>query len=58
MAGKINLKPTTWARYENALTVHVLPRWATVPLTAVEHGQIQAWLAELTASGQSGRIGP
>jgi integrase len=54
IAGKINLKPTTWARYENALTVHVLPRWATVPLTAVEHGQIQAWLAELTASGQSG----
>jgi site-specific recombinase XerC len=54
MAGKINLKPTTWARYENALTVHVFPRWATVPFTAVEHGQIQAWLAELTASGQSG----
>ena len=27
MAGKINLKPTTRARYENALTVHVLPRW-------------------------------
>jgi integrase len=54
MAGKINLKPTTRARYENALTVHVLPRWATVPLAAVEHGQIQAWLAELTSSGQSG----
>ena len=54
MAGKINLKPTTRARYENALEVHVLPRWAAVPLAAVEHGQIQAWLAELTAAGQSG----
>jgi integrase len=54
MAGKINLKPTTRARYESALAVHVLRRWATVPLAAIEHGQIQAWLAALTASGQSG----
>src|SRR5919201_2948744 len=44
MAGKINLKPTTRARYESALAVHVLRRWATVPLAAIEHGQIQAWL--------------
>jgi integrase len=54
LAGKINLKPTTHARYDNALTVHVLPRWSSVALAAVEHGDIQAWLADLTASGQSG----
>lgn len=53
-AGKINLKPTTRARYENALTVHVLPRWAGTPLASVEHGAIQAWLAQLSATGQSG----
>lgn len=54
LAGKLNLKPTTRARYENALAVHVLPRWAEVPLAAVEHGAIQAWLATLCVAGQSG----
>jgi integrase len=52
-AAKINLKPTTRARYESALDVHVLPRWRDVPLERVEHGEVQAWLADLTASGQS-----
>lgn len=54
LAGKLNLKPTTRARYENALTVHVLPRWASTPLASIEHGAIQSWLAQLTAAGQSG----
>jgi integrase len=54
LAGKLNLKATTRVRYENALQVHVLPRWGDVPLVAVEHAAIQAWLAELTASGQAG----
>ncbi|MCU1689623.1 MAG: xerC [Jatrophihabitantaceae bacterium] len=47
LANKIKLKPTTRARYENALSVHGLPRWAARPLASVEHGEIQAWLAEL-----------
>ena len=54
LAGKLNLKPTTRARYENALAVHVLPRWSNATLSSIEHGAIQAWLAGLTASGQSG----
>jgi integrase len=54
LAGKINLKATTRARYENILAVHVLPRWSATPLAAVEHGEIRAWLASLTATGQSG----
>lgn len=54
LASKLNLKPTTRARYENALSVHVLPRWAGTPLASVEHGAIQAWLGELAAAGQSG----
>ncbi|MDP9093411.1 MAG: site-specific integrase [Actinomycetota bacterium] len=52
-AGKINLKPTTRARYESALDVHVLKRWRDVPLERVEHGDIQAWLSDLIAAGQS-----
>ncbi len=53
MRGKINLKATTRARYDAALSVHVLPRWASVPLVRVEHGDVQAWLADLMAAGQS-----
>jgi site-specific recombinase XerC len=54
LASKLNLKATTRARYENALSVHVLPRWADMPLASVEHGAIQAWLGELAGAGQSG----
>ena len=54
LAGKVNLKPTTRARYEGLLTVHVLPRWGDVPLIRIEHGEIQSWLAKLAESGQSG----
>lgn len=53
-AGKINLRPTTRARYESALQVHVLPRWGSIPLDRIEHGEIQAWLAQLSAASQSG----
>jgi integrase len=53
LAGKVNLKSTTRARYEAALKVHVLPRWGSTPLDRIEHGEVQAWLADLMASGQS-----
>jgi integrase len=54
LAGKINLKPTTRARYEDVLRTHVGPRWYPLPLFRVEHGVIQAWLAELSSRGLSG----
>jgi integrase len=51
---KVNLKPTTRARYESALAVHMRPRWGTTPVSKVQHSAIQAWVAQLVASGQSG----
>jgi len=54
LAGKVNLKPTTRARYEGVLSVHVLPRWGAAPVSSVEHGAVQAWVAELSAGGLSG----
>jgi integrase len=54
LAGKINLKPTTRARYEDVLRTHVLPRWADVPLNKLEHGEIQTWLSALSATGLAG----
>jgi hypothetical protein len=53
LAGKVNLKPSTFALYESILGTHVLPRWRDVPLTLVEHGEVQAWVAGLVASGLS-----
>ena len=53
LAGKVNLKPTTRALYESILSTHVMPRWHDVPLTKVEHGDVQAWVAGLVASNLS-----
>lgn len=53
LAGKVNLKPSTHALYESILSTHVLPRWSDVPLTRVEHGGIQTWVAGMVASGLS-----
>jgi integrase len=53
ISGKVSLKPTTRALYDSVLTTHVLPRWREVPLTRVEHGDVQAWVAQLVASGLS-----
>jgi len=54
LAGKINLKPTSRARYADVLRTHVLPRWGDIPLVRVTPSDIQAWLAELSGSGLSG----
>ena len=51
--GKVNLKPSTQALYESILSTHILPRWRDVPLTRVEHGDVQTWVAGLVASGLS-----
>lgn len=53
LAGKVNLKPSTYALYESILSKHVLPRWRDVPLTRVDHGDVQSWIATLVASGLS-----
>jgi hypothetical protein len=53
LAGKVNLKTSTFALYQSILGTHVLPRWRDVPLIHVEHGEVQAWVACLVASGLS-----
>ncbi|MCU1671780.1 MAG: xerC [Blastococcus sp.] len=54
LAGKINVKPTTHARYADVLRTHVLPRWGDVALIRVTHGDVQGWLSTLSARGLSG----
>ena len=50
---KVDLKPSTWARYEGLLRVNVLPRWGEIRLADVTHEGVAAWIADLTASGLS-----
>ena len=54
LAGKVNLKPTSRARYADVLKTHVLPRWGNVALIRVTHGDVQAWLSELSDRGLAG----
>lgn len=49
LAGQVQLKPTTRARYRSILDVHVLPRWGEVELARVRHADIQKWVADLSA---------
>jgi hypothetical protein len=53
-ASKVNLKPSTRAGYDAMLGDHVLPRWEDVPLAAVDHEAVQAWVSQLVAAGHSG----
>ena len=51
LAGKANLQPSTRDRYAGVLNNQVLPRWRNVRLAEVSHSDVQAWIAELGASG-------
>ncbi|MDP9092108.1 MAG: site-specific integrase [Actinomycetota bacterium] len=54
LATKVDLKPSTRARYEGLLRVNVLPRWGNVQLADVTHEAVGAWIAQLSASGLAG----
>ena len=47
----MDLKPTTRALYESVIGTHIKPRWSRTAIGKVEHGAVQAWVAELAASG-------
>ena len=53
-ASKVGLKPSTRALYAAGMGDHVLPRWETVPLSSIEHEDVQAWVATLVGKGLSG----
>jgi site-specific recombinase XerC len=53
-ASKSGLEESTQSTYSNVMDDHVLPRWKKVLLAAVEFEDVQAWIAELVASGLSG----
>lgn len=48
LAGQTHLKPSTFARYEGILRKQILPRWSSVALANVSHGDAQAWVTSLS----------
>jgi integrase len=50
LAGQVQLKPSTFARYELILHKQVLPTWEKVPLSKVTFADVGVWVQELSAS--------
>ena len=50
LAGQVQLKPSTFARYELILRKQVLPSWEKVPLSKVTFADVGGWVQELSAS--------
>lgn len=48
-ASRVDIKPATRHTYQGLLNARVLPRWGSVPIGLVRHGDVQRWAAELGA---------
>jgi integrase len=55
LAGKVNLTPKTRDRYENAIRVHIKPRWDSFALDQVTHSEVQQWIAGIDLAPASVR---
>jgi integrase len=53
--GQVHLKPSTHVRYASAIREHIKPRWKDVELAKVTHGEVQAWVTDLTGLRRSVR---
>lgn len=50
---RVDLKPSTRAGYERILGKHIIPRFGPLPLSAVSHADLQAWVAGMVDGGLS-----
>jgi integrase len=50
-ATKVDLRARTLARYERDLRLHIRPRFDRRPLAKITKTEVQAWVAEMRASG-------
>jgi integrase len=56
LAGQAHVKPTTFERYEGIVRKHIEPTWGRVKLANVSHGEVQAWIAELTNNSSAATV--
>lgn len=52
-ASTVNLRPSTRARVEGIIRLHVLPRFGSWRLVDISYQEVQDWIAGLSASGQA-----
>src|SRR5262245_39768558 len=45
---QVNLRPSSQARDESYLRVHILPKFGARTLTSIENAEVRAWVAELS----------
>jgi integrase len=55
LAGRVDLKASSYAKVKRDLYNRVLPRFGTVALADLTHADCQAWVAELSRSGLAAR---
>jgi integrase len=48
---QVHLRPSTRARDSSYLETHIVPTFGTQQLAKIEHAEIRAWIAALSASG-------
>jgi len=53
LAGRVDLKPKTAAGYASLWSSRIAPTWERVPLIAVTHSDVAAWVAKMHAEGLS-----
>ena len=46
-SSKVGLRASTRSVYGSVIEQHVLPRWRHVPLDAIDHEDVQAWVGDL-----------
>lgn len=54
-SAEVELKPSTVASYAQLLRLYVLPRFGALQVTAIERGQVKAFLGEWSAKGELSR---
>ena len=54
LTGQVQLKPSTRARYEGLLRLHVLPAFGARPVSSISAASVEDWVARLSAAGLSG----
>ena len=52
-ASTVDLRPSSRARVEGIIRLHVLPRFGNWRLVDITHQEVQDWVAALSASGQA-----
>jgi len=48
---QVHLRPSSRARDESYLKVHVLPRFGDVPLAKIQNADLRTWISDLCAAG-------